>query len=246
MGGLSHYLEDEGLATTQISLIREHTETIKPSRALWVPFELGRPLGVPNDAAFQTRVLIEALRLLESSQGPVIGDFTEEAPLRQTDGGPLACPVDFSVFTEPITEIDQLLVAFKQEFSQMQSWYDLARKERGRTTSATSGLDVEKLTDAIEAFIRDKLPIRLASEVSPGMALKMAVEDLNAYYLEAVTIQPGQPTDSATLADWFWGQTAAAKVISEVRKICTESSDDSLKRAGNLLIPRTQLHRFES
>ena len=46
----------------QISLIRVHTETIKPPRALWVPIDLGRPLGTPNDSAFQKRVLVSALR----------------------------------------------------------------------------------------------------------------------------------------------------------------------------------------
>jgi len=245
VGGLSHYFEEEGLPTTQISLIREHTEAIKPPRALWVPFELGRPLGVPNDPTFQTQVLMEALQLLESSQGPVLKDFSGEEPFHQTDGGPLACPVDFSPSAEPITEMDQLLLAFRQEFSQMRSWYDLARQKRGRTTSATSGIPVEELVDAISGFVKEGLSIRVASEVPPGTALKMAVEDLKAYYLEAVTIQPGQPTDSATLADWFWARTAAARVIGIARKICAESTD-SLKGATNSLIPRTQLHRFES
>ncbi len=57
------------MPTTQISLIREHTEKIKPPRALWVPFELGRPLGVPNDAAFQNRVITAALDLFEAPSG---------------------------------------------------------------------------------------------------------------------------------------------------------------------------------
>lgn len=244
MGGLSHYFEEEGLPTTQISLIREHTETIRPPRALWVPFELGRPLGVPNNPTFQTQVLMETLQLLESSKGPVLQDFTGEEPLHQADGGPLACPVDFSPSTEPITEMDQLLMAFRQEFSQMRSWYDLARRERGRTTSATSGIPLEELNDAISGFVKNGLSIRVASEVSPGTALKMAVEDLKAYYFEAVTIQPGQPTDGATLADWFWSRTAAARVIGIARKNCAGSTD-SLKGATNSLIPRSHLHLFE-
>ncbi len=57
MGGLAHYLEDEGIRTTQIALIRKHTEEIKPPRALAVSFELGRPLGAPNDPQFQIKVL---------------------------------------------------------------------------------------------------------------------------------------------------------------------------------------------
>ena len=80
MGGLAHYIEDEGVATTQISLIREHSESIKPPRALWVSFELGRPLGVPDDPAFQKRVLLAALRLLDTDSGPVLEDFGEDAP----------------------------------------------------------------------------------------------------------------------------------------------------------------------
>ena len=60
VGALGHYLERGGVPTTQISLIREHTERIRPPRALWVPFELGRPFGVPHDAAAMSLPPIEA------------------------------------------------------------------------------------------------------------------------------------------------------------------------------------------
>ena len=66
MSALGHYLEEEGIATAAISLIRPQTERTKPPRALWVPFELGRPFGPPSDPAFQKRVVVSALRLLES------------------------------------------------------------------------------------------------------------------------------------------------------------------------------------
>ena len=56
------YVQGAGLPTTQISPVREHTAKITPPRALWVPFELERPLGVPGEAAFQTRVLRSALQ----------------------------------------------------------------------------------------------------------------------------------------------------------------------------------------
>ena len=57
MGGLAHIIETAGLATVGISLVREHTAAMKPPRTLWVPFPLGRPLGEPNDEAFQLDVL---------------------------------------------------------------------------------------------------------------------------------------------------------------------------------------------
>jgi len=65
VSALGHYLEEEGIPTVAISLIRAQTENTKPPRALWVPFELGRPLGPPSDPAFQKRVILAALRLLE-------------------------------------------------------------------------------------------------------------------------------------------------------------------------------------
>ena len=41
---MSHILERQGSATSGIGLVREHTETVRPPRALRVTFELGRPL----------------------------------------------------------------------------------------------------------------------------------------------------------------------------------------------------------
>ncbi len=51
MGALGHFLERQGIPTTGISLVREHTEVVRPPRALWVTFELGRPLGRPEGGA---------------------------------------------------------------------------------------------------------------------------------------------------------------------------------------------------
>ena len=79
MSALAHYLEEESIATVAISLIRPQTENTKPPRALWVPFELGRPFGPPSDPTFQKRVILAALRLLERVRGPVIiEDFPDD------------------------------------------------------------------------------------------------------------------------------------------------------------------------
>ena len=65
MSALGHYIEEEGIATVAIALVRPQAERTRPPRALWVPFELGRPFGPPNDPAFQKQVILAALRLLE-------------------------------------------------------------------------------------------------------------------------------------------------------------------------------------
>ena len=50
VGALANFIERAGVATASISLIREQSEAVRPPRALWVPFALGRPL-VAADAA---------------------------------------------------------------------------------------------------------------------------------------------------------------------------------------------------
>src|SRR5215472_19170007 len=79
-------IEEEGIATVAISLIRPQTENTEPPRALWVPFELGRPFGPPSDPAFQKRVILAALRLLERENGPVLlENFPNDDPRAQLD-----------------------------------------------------------------------------------------------------------------------------------------------------------------
>ena len=245
MGVLAHYLEEEGLATTQISLIREHTEIIKPPRALWVPFDLGRPLGAPNDPDFQMKVLRKALELLEAPHGPVLMEFTEDAPVTEAQEGPLACPVSFAKTEESAGAVEQMISTFKQEVGQMRNWYDLAAQKRGRTTMGISGLTPEKIADFLAAFVQGDRETNPQAGVPLATALRMAVEDLKAYYLEAMTAQPGQSTNSSTLANWFWSQTMAAKTINAIREICLEMSGDEFQILGKfLLVPRNQLHHF--
>jgi len=78
---MAHMLEERGLPTTVLALVLPQVEKTRPPRALMLPFMLGRPLGEPNDAPFQRRVLLQALRLLERTDGPVILEhFPEDNP----------------------------------------------------------------------------------------------------------------------------------------------------------------------
>ena len=63
MSALAHFIERAGVATVCISLVREQTEKVNPPRALWVPFPLGRPVGVPGDADFQKAVMRAAFAM---------------------------------------------------------------------------------------------------------------------------------------------------------------------------------------
>jgi hypothetical protein len=237
VGGLAHFFEEEGIPTSQISLILEHTETIKPPRALWVPFELGRPLGVPNDPVFQKRVLLAALELLEVANGPVIEDFPEDAPIGDEALTGLTCPVDFSQDEANLTETETLCASLKREMQSLRPWYDLAVQNRGRTTVGISGVDLDALGDFICAFLKDETPENPREDIDLPYTMNLATDDLKAYYFEAITTQPGQESvSSRVLSNWFYQETVAGKVLFALSESCKNSEDRRMKFICNLLI----------
>jgi hypothetical protein len=229
---LSHFIEEEGVPTTGISLIRPHTETIKPPRALWVPFELGRPLGPPDDAEFQKRVLLVLLNMLEAPKGPILEDFPEDEP-ESDEVTVLACPVDFTRNTGVSDEADKLLTAFHREITAMKPWYDMAVKKRQRTTVGVSGIGLENLGDFIYAFVKGEQPQNPRNDIPLAGTLKFAVEDLKAYYIEGITAQPGQANvSSKVLQNWFWNTTVCGKVFLALKKVCEASPDEMTRMIG--------------
>ena len=187
-----------------------------------------------------------ALELLAASlQGPVLTDFPDDEPAGIAPETPLACPVSFAAQTAELDVGGELFDAFRAEVDGLRNWYGEAVRRRRRTTADTTGLAPEAVAQFVAAFARGETPDNPVAEVPLGMALKMATEDLKAYYNESVTAQPGRDTDSNRLEDWFWGETAAARVLNEVRKYCLERDTPEYKALGHmLLVPQRQLHRF--
>ena len=212
-----------------------------------MPFELGRPVGAPGHPGFQSRVLRAALDLLDRPQGPVLEDFPEDEPAGQTPEVPLACPVSFAADVDALDAERELLKAFRAEAQGLRGWYDEAVRLRGRTTADSTGLAPEAVIDFVAAFARGEAPANPVPGVSLGMALKMATEDLKAYYNESLTGQPGRTTDVVSLEEWFWGETAAARVLNEIRKHCLVREGALFQQLGHVwLVPRRQLPRFEA
>ena len=89
------------------------------------------------------------------------------------------------------------------------------------------------------------MPESPVSSTPVAITVKLASQDLNAYYTEAVSVQPGGPTSADALANWFWGETSASRVLGKVRDRALLCENKGLKILGSLLlIPRNQLHRF--
>ena len=243
MSGLGHYLEDEGIPTVSIALVREHAEAIRPPRALWVPFELGRPFGVPGDAAFQTGVVRAALALLESGDGPVLlGDYPIDASAGPTaDGTGWVCPIDLSPPRD--AEASDLAAAAIAEIDKLEPWYALALETRGRTTFGIAGRGVRELARFAVAFAETQ-PDNPDPDVPLSEHLKLAVEDLRAWYTEAITARPGG-AGSRELSDWFWGETRIGAALLAVGRRLGDGDDETLARVATLfLVPRAQHHRL--
>ena len=77
VGLIQGIMEEAGIATVSVSLLAEVTRKVKPPRALFVPFPLGYPLGKPQDAALQRKIIADSLKLLERTDLPVFEEFRE-------------------------------------------------------------------------------------------------------------------------------------------------------------------------
>ena len=226
MSALSHFLETEGLSTTGISLVREHTEAMAPPRSLWVPFPLGRPLGAAGDAAFQHRVIAAALALLGRPEGPVLEDFPEPAPEGGADE-PWSCPVRFARAPKG----QDLESAARAEVEGLASWHDMATRRRGRTAAGTSGLAIGRCLELVIDACR-------GGHTNDVRTLKSAIEDLKTYYVEAATAKPGAPP-AGTVDSMLWNESALGQLLRRLA-IRGRGSDDAAMRffANHSLVPR--------
>ena len=218
--------------------MRENTVALKPPRALWVPFMLGRPFGVPGDAAFQRRVVLAVLRLLEAPTGPVLEDYAEDAPQPSEDEVQgIACPVSFDR-TADESDLGALLA---REIEELAPWHDMAVARRGRTTTGVSGVTIEEAGRMVASQL-NRAPEPGFAGMSAGATLKLLCDDIRAYYFEAAAAKPGGPDPQAIL-NWFWRDTAAGRAFLALRKICIASEDPSLQVfGGNTLVPRAISH----
>jgi hypothetical protein len=245
VGAIAHYLEERGLPTTSISLVRENTVLIRPPRALWVPFPLGRPFGAPHEAAFQARVVHDALLLLERSDGPVIlEDFPEDSPGQSTDNSmeSLVCPVSFP---RPSDARDSpLLTRVLNEIASLAPWHEAFVSNHGRSSALVSGLAINDAAKLIATFAETAEPDDAHQDFA--VTLRNAAEDLRAWYQEAIASQPGDGLSPAAAAEWFWGETGAGELLLNAYPILSNSDDLRVRQVGlGQWIPRAQKHRFE-
>jgi hypothetical protein len=236
VSALGHYLEVEGIATTIVSLVRLHSEIIKPPRSLFVPFELGRPLGSPNNLNLQSQVLESALALLELDDGPsVLVDFDHVGDDASLDPNWMP-PINDDLSIE-LVEIDAVRLMLLAEVKSLQESYTLATAARGRTTVGVAQLSMDKIVNHIVSFLKGPHEKSPRDDLSAAMVLRFGADDLKAYYFEAATLSD-LPT-SWQLGNWFWRHTVAGKVLIALRAAALKSDNKRFHIVcGSHLVPR--------
>lgn len=229
MSGLAHYLEDEGLSTVVVALVREHVVKMSPPRALWVPFEMGRPFATPNNIDLQRRVLKAALSLLDAPDTqPLLQDFTEETG-----------DLDDSNWTFPAMLSAESVIA--EAKSILPTWHK-AQSRISKTTVGISGLSPETVVEFIDRyFSSDPMP-------NPkGMALvsraRFAIDDIKLIYFESAFANGDQPS-SHQLNEWFWKHTLAGRMILDFQEAARIGDDKNLRLISGSLVPPERTYEY--
>jgi len=239
VSALGHYLEEEGIATVAIALIRPQAENTKPPRALWVPFELGRPLGPPSDAVFQKRVLLAALGMLVDGGGPVrILDFPDDDPRAQPDPGwqPPFLPATISGGSA-----GSLASRLEAEVLLLQGAHQRWVAQYGRSTIGLSGLSIADCARYVADWLRGHAPASPRDGYSAPLILRFAVDDLKAYGLEAAAAGAAKPS-SRQLGDWLWNETATGAALHALRELLLTQEDERLRLiVANFVVPAARV-----
>lgn len=244
VSGIAHYLEREGLPTTVVALLRQHAELLRPPRALAVPFELGRPFGAPNAADFQRRVLIEALSLLERTDGPVLVDFPDGPPEPDADRATWTAPVEAAQNAGDFGDSQARMDAINSEAELLRPMRDQWVSEQGgRHFDRITPLKLDQIIAFIEGFILDRSMQNPLPAYPLKQAVKFSADDLKHFYYQAGLSRAGRITD-IELDNWFFGNTLAGDLLLRLKAGLLSSGVEELKLfAERSLVPSHQAHR---
>lgn len=211
-----------------ISLVREHTELLKPPRALWVPFPFGLALGHPADAGQQRRVLLAALDLLDA-EVPVLAELAGE-----DEGDDPATPVQASAVALSVPgAMGHQTGDVAAEVSMMRRYHERWVARTGRTAVGLTEVPPQRfrgLVRFLEAYARgeDADARERPPHVSVPYFARYAIDDLKALYIEARFVM--RPDDDAdAVYRWLWGDTVLSVLVRAVGDRMA-SSDDRVTR----------------
>jgi hypothetical protein len=206
VSAVAHVLEQSGIATVGIASIRAQAEAARAPRMLYAEFPFGRPLGRPNDPAFQTQVLDAALSLLSRTDVPLLVDFP--VTIQDESDEPLACTI-------PLRDDRGLHPAIAEALG-LRAAYERNRAATGRTFVTRVG-NADRVPELIEVLLRVADGVPLAECGMPATQLGAAALDVRAYYEEAATALAGHVPAARQAESWFYRATETGAVLRRAR-----------------------------
>lgn len=214
MGVLARVLEEAGIATVGLSLVRRQAENIKAPRFLHCEFPLGRPLGKPKDAAFQTDVIRRAFALLDRTDVPVLEDHPQT--IEDQTEQPASCTLPPSHDPDAHGAVDEALglrPAYNRQLEAVQ----------GRTAMGRVG-GPDDVAQLIEQMVMLAENGDLAQVGFDVLTVRAAAQDIRAYYEEAGLALSDHVPGARQIESWFYTQTKTGPILKAV--------SNSLKAAG--------------
>ena len=226
MSVLAHILERAGLATVGISIVRGQAETARPPRILHCQFPLGRPLGKPNDAEFQTAVISAAFDLLDRTDVPVLEDYP--VVIEDEADAPATCALP--------PRLDATGNAAVDEARGLRAAYERNVEQYGRTAVGRIAV-AEGIPELLERVVRLEEGASLEDVDLADGKLIAAGQDIRAYYEEA-GLQLADVTGARQLETWFYDVTEAGQLMRRAQQTLKAAEADQL--SWQYMLPRTQ------
>lgn len=205
MSALAHVFEAAGLSTIVLASMKEVAEKMKPPRALYCEFPLGRPLGRPDDVELQRDVLERAFALLDSPH-----QVLETHPqVIESEEQPLACSIP--------PRFDPKLPAAVDEAQGLRAAYNRSLARRG-VTAVGRAIDADTIPDALRVLDQWASGEAWTDHPLPGKNTVAVCHDIRAYYTEAaLELATGPTPGGRSVEAWFHEETEAGRTVLAAR-----------------------------
>jgi hypothetical protein len=207
VSAIAHVLEQHGIATVGISLIRGQAVAGRAPRMLHCEFPLGRPLGRPGDREFQHRVIAAAFDLLPRTDVPVLEDFPET--IADEAEHPLACtlPPRHDPSLHPAIDEAMGLAAAHRRF----------RDAHGGHTAVGLIGGPEDVPDLLGKFVRIADGGDWEAEGLDELDLGAAAIDVRTYYEEAALALSDHVPAARQAESWLYQVTETGLVLHRAK-----------------------------
>lgn len=216
MGVLARVLEEAGIATVGLSLVRGQAEKVKAPRFLHCEFPLGRPLGRPGEPEFQRDVIRRALALLPRTDVPVIEDHPVVIEDEVEHAAVCALPPRHDPDLHPAID----------EVAALRPAYERQRARAGGRTAVGRVAGPDGMGELVAAFVQLAETGDLAAVGLDADSVRAAGQDVRAYYEEAALALSDHVPAARQIETWFYTTTRTGPLIRAAAKALEAAGHD--------------------